>query len=111
MWSRGKGKDRSSEFYYIEEYYRLNLLLLLIPIFAWLSILADRLGRLWAILTAATLNLALWLLFLSTVEGNAESLALFLPLPWLCLALLVGLDGWQWWRARQTAVIVSENRP
>lgn len=88
-----------------------NYVLLLIPIFAWLSILADRWGRIWATLTAAALNLALWLLFLGTVEGNAESLALFLPLPWLCLALLVGLDGWRWWRARQTAVTVSENKP
>lgn len=85
-----------------------NYVLLLIPIFAWLTLLAGRFGRWPAVMVAAGLNLALWVLFLRTVDGNAESLALFLPLPWLCLAVLVGLDLWQWRVKRLTAVTAPE---
>jgi hypothetical protein len=50
------------------------------------------------LLTLAGLLAGLWALFLSTVEGNVESAAMYLPAP---LLLLVGLWWVRWWARRE----------
>jgi hypothetical protein len=69
-----------------------NQVMLLIPIFAWLALMARRWGKWVAVVTAVAINTALWMLFMGTVEGNTEQVILFLPLPYLCLAVLIGLE-------------------
>jgi hypothetical protein len=54
-------------------------------------------SRLPVALTLLALLLGLWALFLSTVEGNVESAAMYLPLPAL---LLLGLWWARWWARR-----------
>jgi hypothetical protein len=49
------------------------------------------------------LLVALWALFLGTIEGNWENPVMFLPLPILCLAVLVGTGVHHWWITRRQA--------
>lgn len=70
-----------------------NYVLLLIPIFAWLVLTGVLWGRWVTSLLTVGLNVALWVLFFSLLEGsNTEHLFLFLPLPWLSLLVLILLE-------------------
>jgi hypothetical protein len=66
-----------------------------------LAVLSERWGRrshFPVLLTLVALLAGLWALFLSTVEGNVESAAMYLPAPAL---LLVGLWWVRWWARRE----------
>jgi hypothetical protein len=78
-----------------------NFVVMLPALCLILAILGERLGRRSQILvplTLAGLLAGLWALFLSTVEGNVESAAMYLPAP---LLLLVGLWWVRWWARRE----------
>jgi hypothetical protein len=78
-----------------------NFVVMLPALCLILAILGERLGRRSHILvplTLAGLLAGLWALFLSTVEGNVESAAMYLPAP---LLLLVGLWWVRWWARRE----------
>jgi hypothetical protein len=81
-----------------------NQVLLLVPLFAWLSA-AMRRGWRWP-LTAAVVGLevALWFLFLGTIHGDWEDPIMFLPLPLLSLGVLVAVELVCWWRGRSARV-------
>jgi len=82
-----------------------NQVLLLIPFYAWLHSAVRRWGGLWVSLAVGTLLIALWILFLSTIHGIWEDPIMFLPLPLLSLAILVGIEynRWQSKRRSETA--------
>jgi len=67
-----------------------NQVMLLIPLFAWLRRALERWGGRWVLIGVCGLLVALWTLFLGTIKGEWESPVMFLPLPLLCLAVLVG---------------------
>ena len=69
-----------------------NQVMLLIPLFAWLRRALKRWDRRWVLVTMGVSGLlvALWALFLSTIKGEWENPVMFLPLPLLCLAVLIG---------------------
>lgn len=87
-----------------------NQVLLLIPFFAWLHAASEsareaagmgeaarpRWRSAAMIAVVASLELSLWILFLSTVEGNLEHPVMFLPLPLLSLTVLITLEVYQW---------------
>lgn len=85
-----------------------NFVLLLIPIFSWLTIISLYWGRKAAGFGALTLNITLWGLFFSQLDGNAESKILFLPLPWLSLTILIIFEIARY-RQRVTAVTQLED--
>jgi hypothetical protein len=74
-----------------------NHVTLLIPLFAWLRGALTRWGRWRALIVVSGLHVALWALFLGTVKGDWENPVMFLPLPLLCLAVLVGIEINHWW--------------
>jgi len=55
-------------------------------------------SRLSVVLTLSVLMAGLWALFLSTVEGNVESAAMYLPAP---IIILLGLWWARWWARRE----------
>jgi hypothetical protein len=70
-----------------------NQVILLIPLFAWLKRALGHWKR-WQVLTAVGgLLVVLWVLFLGTIQGNWENPVMFLPLPLLSLAILVGAEA------------------
>ncbi len=69
-----------------------NQVMLFIPLFAWLHRSLERWGRWWVLMGVSVLLVALWALFLSTVKGEWENPVMFLPLPLLSLAVLVGSE-------------------
>jgi hypothetical protein len=80
-----------------------NQAILLIPLFAWLH-RALKQWRHWQVLIGASGLLAgLWVLFLSTIQGNWENPVMFLPLPLFSLTALVGIEVHRWWVARRTS--------
>lgn len=56
-----------------------------------------KVGQGFVIGTMALLGVGLWVLFFSTVQGNEEAAAMYLPLPIFCL---VGLWWMRWWVVR-----------
>ncbi len=75
-----------------------NQTLLLIPLFDWLSRLRSRKAGGWLIAGIMLILVIFpWALFLQTVAGDSENPLLFLPLPLLSLAVLVGLEIKQLW--------------
>jgi len=70
-----------------------NQVLLLLPLIFWLSRWAER--RWVAISLSLILLLGPWVLFLLTVQGDAEQPIMFPPLPLVALAML-------WWRRSET---------
>jgi hypothetical protein len=69
--------------------------MLLIPLFAWLKRAFERWRR-WQVLIAVSgLLVALWVLFLGTIQGNYENPVMFLPLPLFSLAVLVGAEAYR----------------
>jgi hypothetical protein len=72
-----------------------NQVMLLIPLFAWLKRAFERWRR-WQVLIAVSgLLVALWVLFLGTIQGNYENPVMFLPLPLFSLAVLVGVEAYR----------------
>ncbi|MCP4424197.1 MAG: DUF2029 domain-containing protein [Chloroflexi bacterium] len=70
-----------------------NQTLLLIPLFDWLARLRSRQAGTWLIVVIMLILVIFpWALFLQTVEGDLENPLLFLPLPILSLAVLIGLE-------------------
>jgi len=47
----------------------------------------------------------LWILFLTTIEGNIENAAMYIPLP---LIVLTGLLWTRWWTVRGTRVLLDD---
>jgi len=80
-----------------------NQAMLLIPLLAWLRRALERWGRWQVLIGIIGLLVALWALFLGTIEGNWENPVMFLPLPILCLAVLVGTGVHHWWITRRQA--------
>lgn len=70
-----------------------NQALLLIPLFAWLRRAINRWKLFPVTIIVITLLVGLWVLFLSTIQGNWENPLMFLPLPILCLLVLMGTEG------------------
>jgi len=70
-----------------------NQVLLLLPLIFWLSRWAKR--RWVAISLSLILLLGPWVLFLLTVQGDAEQPIMFPPLPLLTLAII-------WWKGKET---------
>ena len=73
-----------------------NQVMLLIPLFAWLHTAFARWERRWPVAAALGLEVALWILFLTTIRGDWENPIMFLPLPLFCLIVLVanGVRSW-----------------
>lgn len=71
-----------------------NQVLLLIPLFAWLRLGVKRWGVGGTAVLTVLVSAGLWVLFLATIAGDYENPILFLPLPFLCLAVLIGLAAW-----------------
>ena len=67
-----------------------NQVMLLIPLFAWLRRALKQWWGRWVLIGVCGLLVALWALFLGTIQGEWENPVMFLPLPLLCLAVLVG---------------------
>jgi len=65
-----------------------NQVLLLLPLIFWLAQWAER--RWVAIPLSLALLLGPWALFWATVRGDAEQSVMFLPLPFFCLAVILG---------------------
>ena len=84
-----------------------NQVLLLIPLFAWLAAAMRHRWRWLVALAAAAVEIGLWVLFLSTIHGDWEDPVLFLPLPLLALAVLIGLEIRDW-RARRAPAPAPE---
>ncbi len=72
-----------------------NYVLLLIPLFVWLKMALERWGVAITAVLAILLSIGLWALFLGTIAGDYENPILFLPLPFLCLAVLIAQAVWQ----------------
>jgi len=82
-----------------------NQVMLLIPLFAWLRRGLTRWGRWWVLVTIGVggVLVVLWMLFLGTIKGDWENPVMFLPLPLLSLAVLVGVEINHWWTTRRQA--------
>lgn len=87
-----------------------NQALLLIPLLAWLRQVAAHGGRWAAIVAPLTLHISLWVLFLSTISGDYENQVLFLPLPFLSLAVLVVLEIRLWRQMGGPAAVSSASQ-
>jgi len=62
-------------------------------------------GRVFTLISMLLLGVGLWALFLATVSGNVESAAMYLPLPFFCLATL----WWaRWWSLRPPRLLLEE---
>lgn len=73
-----------------------NQVMLLIPLFAWLHTgLAKRRSR-WHVAAVLGLEVVLWILFLTTIQGDWENPIMFLPLPLFCLIVLVANEIRSW---------------
>lgn len=80
-----------------------NQVLLLVPLCAWLhAALAEWRGW-WAVAVAIGLEVALWTLFLTTIQGSWENPIMFLPLPLFCLAVLAGKEIRSWSTRHQSS--------
>jgi hypothetical protein len=77
-----------------------NQAMLLSPLFAWLRGALMRWGRWRVLIGVSGLLVALWVLFLGTIKGDWENPVMFLPLPLLSLAVLVGIEIDHWWATR-----------
>lgn len=75
-----------------------NYVMLLIPFFAWWRAALDRWGVWPAVGGTAVLEVALWGLFAATISGDWENPVMFLVLPLLSLAVLVGSELIRWRR-------------
>jgi hypothetical protein len=84
-----------------------NQVLLLIPLLGWLHQVLRRWGRWWALITAASLVVIPWILFLSTIHGDWEDPVLFLPLPLFGLVVLIGIEVNRWQQRQRSAVSSS----
>ena len=116
IWACWRARHDQGELFYRATYWSIvasllvvfqtgttNQILLLIPLIDWLSRL-DRLprGRLIVIVIVLALVILPWIMFLSTITGNAESPIMFLPLPVLALLVLIGFEVHDWQIARHT---------
>ena len=70
-----------------------NQVILLVPLFAWLKGALGRWKRWQVLIAVGGLLVVLWVLFLGTIQGNWENPVMFLPLPLLSLAILVGAEA------------------
>ena len=78
-----------------------NFIVILPALILIFSVLAERWGpqaNVAILMTLGILFIGIWALFLTTVEGNQEHPALYLPVPLLALA---GLWWSKWWVVRQ----------
>ena len=66
-----------------------NQVILLIPLFAWLHTGWAKRGSRWPVPAVLGLEVVLWILFLTTIQGDWENPIMFLPLPLFCLIILV----------------------
>jgi hypothetical protein len=77
-----------------------NFVVLLLPLIHIVAVLDERYGKAGRLAAVAGLGaglVGLWALFLSTVVGNEEAAAMYLPLP---LLTLTGLLWIRWWVVR-----------
>jgi hypothetical protein len=84
-----------------------NYVILLPALLLMFRVWIDRWGKLgelmvWGCLTV--MGLGLWILFISTVEGNVESALMYLPLPFF---LLIGLWWIRWWAIKPPRVLLD----
>ncbi len=84
-----------------------NQTLLLIPMFAWTMQAVKRWGKWPAFAGFLLLSVGVWTLFFNTISGDYENPVLFLPLPLLSLAVLLGQEVVRWRSGRETAVSSS----
>lgn len=73
-----------------------NYVMLLVPFFAWLRAALDRWGVWPTVGGVAVLEFGLWGLFATTISGDWENPVMFLVLPLLSLAVLVGGELARW---------------
>ncbi len=89
-----------------------NQVMLLIPLFAWLQGAQAKWRGWWVLAAAIALEVALWLLFLTTIQGNWENPVMFLPLPLFCLAVLVAREIRSWSASRRSITpLGADTRP
>jgi hypothetical protein len=82
-----------------------NQVLLLIPVFAWLYEATKR-GYGWLVVAiTAVIIVSLWVLFANTLSGDYENQIMFLPLPLLCLGILLGIE---WTSRRRTGQLTTD---
>jgi hypothetical protein len=88
-----------------------NQVILLIPIFGWLRVASQRKWRTATAVGVCGLELALWLTFLLTLHGAWEDPVMFLPLPLICLVVLLASEVRRWQERRRLLVLArSESR-
>lgn len=76
-----------------------NQVILYIPLFIWFWQGLARWGRAPMLALAAVLIIGQWLFFLATIQGDYETPLMFLPLPFLVLAVLLGMEVTNRWRS------------
>lgn len=84
-----------------------NQVLLIIPWFAWLTTAFRRREKWLVLLVAGAIEVALWILFLATIEDGLEHPIMFLPLPLLSLTILVGTEIQSWYSRRLRAALLE----
>lgn len=106
-WRRG-GSDTGRDFTYATHWTILvsllvpfqtgttNQVMLLIPLLTWLNKALRRWKDGLVAIGVGVTELALWGLFLGTIEGNWEHPVMFLPLPLLSLMVLIGIEVQRW---------------
>jgi hypothetical protein len=86
-----------------------NQAMLLIPLLAWLRRALREWKGMPVVIGVSVVELALWALFLRTIEGNWEDPIMFLPLPLLSLIVLTGVEIQRWWTNRQPELCVRSD--
>ena len=84
-----------------------NYVVLLPALCLIFAIPSERIGKrsaLGVVVALLLLGVGLWGLFLATVEGNAESAAMYLPVP---ILMLVGLWWIRWWARRESRLLLE----
>jgi hypothetical protein len=87
-----------------------NQVMLLIPLLAWLTMALRQWRDGPVVFGVVVIELALWGLFLSTIEGDWENPLMFLPLPLLSLIALIGMEAQRWRANRELASRARSDR-
>jgi len=82
-----------------------NQVMLLIPFAAWLWTKLKHLKSWKALSVLVALQLAVWMLFLTTIKGDWENPIMFLPLPLISLIILIGNELSNLWRSKHSDIL------